>query len=140
MFLKKRSILWVDSQMDGFYFFYYYLFFWMVFLVPFGDILVALVSRHLGLKCPRWPHSYFCCLGRATRKAGLRWDPGMSRIFSLSLSPCCLRTLSSPGGLSCKGVRFLTWQLRASKRAEVQNFLRHRLGTGTALLLWHFVA
>lgn len=70
----------------------------MVLLVSFGVFPVAAVMWQLGLECPRWLHSYFC-LGRDTWKAEFRWDSGMSRPFH-SISPCCLRTFSSPGGLS----------------------------------------
>lgn len=90
----------------------------MVLLVSFGVLPVAAVMWQLGLECPRWLHSYFC-LGRGTWKAEFRWDSGMSRPFH-SISPCCLRTFSSPGGLSSQGARFLTWWLRAPKSTKVE--------------------
>lgn len=89
----------------------------MVLFLSFGVNTVAAVTKQLGISkmssfiflAPCWGLLESWALGGALGCLGL---------FH-ALIPCCLRTFSSPGGLSSKRARFLNW-LRASKSVKME--------------------
>lgn len=91
----------------------------MVLFLSFGVNTVAAVTRQLRWEYPRCLHSYFWHLAGDSWKVG-PWGGALGCLGLFhALIPCCLRTFSSPGGLSSKRARFLNW-LRASKSVKME--------------------